>query len=89
MRKMLSAFRRDDSGAAMAEYAILVSLIAVVAIAGVSVAGTQISVKFADVATALECRNTKGKTLENDLDATGNPIPDGKGGNKQSLQCQK
>jgi len=41
------AFIRDDEGAALAEYAILISFIAIVCIVAVTFFGSKISAKFA------------------------------------------
>ncbi|MFY0611992.1 MAG: Flp family type IVb pilin [Hyphomicrobiaceae bacterium] len=53
MRKLFTAFRRDDSGAAMMEYAILVGLIAVVSIAAISAIGTEINTDFTKIKDCL------------------------------------
>jgi pilus assembly protein Flp/PilA len=45
--------RGDDSGATMAEYALLVAFIAVVALAGVKILGTHLSTMFSAVATSV------------------------------------
>jgi pilus assembly protein Flp/PilA len=49
MRLLLARFRRDEDGAAMVEYALLVALIALVAIVGVSATGTSINAQFAKI----------------------------------------
>lgn len=49
MMAILRRFRRDESGAAMVEYALLVALVALVAIVGVSAAGTSINAQFAKI----------------------------------------
>jgi pilus assembly protein Flp/PilA len=46
-------FVRDEDGAALVEYGILVALIAVVAIVVISTVGTKISAKFQEVANKL------------------------------------
>ena len=46
-------FIRDDDGAALVEYAILVALIAVVAIFFVTSLGTKVSEKFSGIAGSL------------------------------------
>jgi pilus assembly protein Flp/PilA len=46
-------FIRDESGATMVEYGIMVALIAVVCIAAVSTLGTNISTLFSSVATSI------------------------------------
>ena len=48
-----SRFSRDDEGASLVEYALLVALIAVVAIVAVTVLGEQVSEKFSDIADEL------------------------------------
>lgn len=52
MRNILRRFKRDDTGAAMVEYALLVALIALVAIVGVSATGTSINAQF----TKISCK---------------------------------
>jgi Flp pilus assembly pilin Flp len=44
---------RDETGASMVEYALLVVLIAIVAIVAVALAGRSVSTTFADIATHL------------------------------------
>lgn len=46
MLKLIHRFRRDDSGAAMVEYGLLVGLIALVVAAGATTLGTDISAMF-------------------------------------------
>lgn len=46
MKHVLQRLGRDESGAAMVEYALLVALIALVAIVGVSSVGTNINAQF-------------------------------------------
>ena len=57
MQKFLSRFVKDESGAALVEYGILVGLIAVVCIAAVTLLGTTINGVFntinADLTLAL------------------------------------
>jgi len=56
MRRLISVskgFLSDESGATMVEYALMVALVAVVAIAGVTTLGTAINTKFASVATSI------------------------------------
>ncbi len=52
MTSLLRRFRRDESGAAMVEYALLVALVALVAIVGVSATGTSINAQF----TKISCK---------------------------------
>jgi pilus assembly protein Flp/PilA len=53
MNKLLNRFRRDEEGAALAEYGLLVALIAVVCIAAVTALGTQVSTIFSTIASAI------------------------------------
>jgi pilus assembly protein Flp/PilA len=48
-----SRFVRDEEGAAMVEYALLVALIAIVAIVAIGLVGTAVSEKFQTVADTL------------------------------------
>lgn len=49
MSRVLRRFSKDESGAAMVEYALLVALIALVAIVGVSATGTSLNAQFAKI----------------------------------------
>lgn len=49
----INRFRRDESGAALAEYGILVALVAVVAVGAVQLLGTQVNRAFTGVTSAL------------------------------------
>lgn len=49
-----SRFIRDEKGATMVEYALLVALIAVVVIAAALFLGTEINDKFSEVGNTLE-----------------------------------
>jgi pilus assembly protein Flp/PilA len=53
MKKLINFFK-DDEGATMPEYALMVSLIAVVCITAVTLIGTNADLIFNEVATALE-----------------------------------
>ena len=56
MRRLISVskgFLSDESGATMVEYALMVALVAVVAIAGVTTLGTAISGQFTSVAGSI------------------------------------
>jgi pilus assembly protein Flp/PilA len=53
MEKLVRRFRRNEEGAALAEYGLLVALIAVVCIVAVTALGTQISTQFSTIASAL------------------------------------
>ena len=50
---MLKRFLKDESGATMVEYALMVGLIAVVAVGAVTTLGTTVEAKFAAINTAL------------------------------------
>ena len=49
----LTTWMRDDKGASMVEYALLVVLIAIIAIVAVSIAGKQVSRAFSTIANTL------------------------------------
>ena len=49
----LAAFIREDDGATMIEYALLVALIALVAVVSIGLAGTNVNAIFGRIATAL------------------------------------
>jgi pilus assembly protein Flp/PilA len=49
MRKFLSTLRRDESGAALVEYALLGLLISVVAVAAVTTLGTNVAAYFTSI----------------------------------------
>jgi pilus assembly protein Flp/PilA len=51
--RLINRFRRDEEGAALVEYGILVGLIAVICIASVIIVGTQVSTAFSTIAAAL------------------------------------
>jgi len=53
MYKLVNRFRRDQQGAALAEYGLLVALIAVVCVVAVTALGTQISTAFSTIASDL------------------------------------
>ncbi len=56
MKKLTTAVRnfiREDDGAALVEYAILVALIAVIAIFFITSLGTKVSEKFSSIEKAL------------------------------------
>lgn len=53
MKKFISKFMSDESGATAIEYGLIAALIAVVIIAAVTALGTNISTAFDDVATAI------------------------------------
>ncbi len=49
----IRATRRDETGASLVEYALLVALIAVVCIVAVTLLGSNASTKFSSVASAI------------------------------------
>lgn len=53
MRKLINRFRRDDEGAALVEYGMLVGLIAVICVVAVTTLGTEVSTAFSAIASAL------------------------------------
>lgn len=53
MRKLIQKFRRDDEGATMVEYGLMVALIAIVCIAAVTLIGVNLSAIFNQIATAI------------------------------------
>ena len=53
MKNLLAKFVRDDEGATMVEYGIMVALIAAVCIATVTTLGTDIKQAFTDITTVL------------------------------------
>jgi pilus assembly protein Flp/PilA len=53
MRKIINRFRRDDEGAALVEYGMLVGLIAVICVVAVTTLGTEVSTAFSKIAAAL------------------------------------
>jgi pilus assembly protein Flp/PilA len=62
MRKLFSSlaksFLRDEEGATMLEYAIVVGMIALIAIVGVTAFGAQLSTQFTNLGTTLSTVNT-------------------------------
>jgi pilus assembly protein Flp/PilA len=53
MYKLVDRFRRDQQGAALAEYGLLVALIAVICVVAVTALGTQVSTAFSMIASDL------------------------------------
>jgi pilus assembly protein Flp/PilA len=53
MRKLINRFRRDDEGAALVEYGMLVGLIAVICVVAVTTLGTEVSTAFSKIAAGL------------------------------------
>jgi pilus assembly protein Flp/PilA len=50
---LIRRFHKDEQGAALVEYGILVGLIAVICIAAVTIVGTQVSIAFSKIASDL------------------------------------
>jgi pilus assembly protein Flp/PilA len=53
MRKLINRLRRDDEGAALVEYGMLVGLIAVICVVAVTTLGTEVSPAFSKIASSL------------------------------------
>jgi pilus assembly protein Flp/PilA len=53
MRKLINLFRRDERGAAMVEYGLLVGLVALGVAAAATTLGTNISTLFTTIGTYL------------------------------------
>ena len=53
MQKLIKCFRRNEEGAALVEYGMLVGLIAVICIVAVTTLGTEVSTAFSKIASAL------------------------------------
>jgi len=53
MLKLIERFRRDESGAAMVEYGLLVALIALVVAAGATTLGTDLKAMFTSIGGSL------------------------------------
>ena len=53
MRKLINRFHRDEEGAALVEYGMLVGLIAVICVAAVTLLGQEVSDGFSVIAAAL------------------------------------
>ena len=51
--QLINRFRRDDEGAALVEYGMLVGLIAVICVVAVTTLGTEVSTAFSKIAAAL------------------------------------
>ena len=49
--QLINRFRRNEDGAALAEYGLLVALIAVVCVVAVTALGTQVSTAFSKIAS--------------------------------------
>lgn len=53
MQQLLRRFAREESGATMVEYGVMVALVAAVAVVAVGVLGTKVSSTFTNIATKI------------------------------------
>lgn len=53
MLRLLKQLRREEEGAALVEYGMLVGLIAVICVVAVTTLGTEVSTAFSTIASAL------------------------------------
>ncbi len=53
MKKLFKRFRRDEEGATMVEYGLMVALIAIVAMVGAAALGISVNTVFANIAAAI------------------------------------
>jgi pilus assembly protein Flp/PilA len=61
--RSVKSFSRDEKGATMLEYAIVVGVIALVAIGGATTFGTKLSTLFTDLGTTIDTKvNTSAAT---------------------------
>ena len=51
--QLVNRFRRNEDGAALAEYGLLVALIAVVCVVAITALGTNISTAFSSIASSI------------------------------------
>jgi pilus assembly protein Flp/PilA len=58
MIKKLISFCKDEEGATMVEYGLMVALIAVVCIAAIIIVGTQLNTTFTTIGTKLSTANS-------------------------------
>ncbi len=54
MNSLILRFLNDDRGASMVEYALLVVLIAIVALVAVTLAGTELSETYSEIASQVD-----------------------------------
>jgi pilus assembly protein Flp/PilA len=54
MRKFLNRFRKDEQGAALVEYGMLVGLIAVICVVAITLLGQEVSNAFSIIASDLK-----------------------------------
>lgn len=60
MRKLISKFFGDKSGATAIEYGLIAALIAVAIIAGITAVGTQLNTAFTNISTKIQTNNAGG-----------------------------
>jgi pilus assembly protein Flp/PilA len=53
MHRLIDRLRRQEEGAALVEYGLLVGLIAVICVVAVTTLGTEVSTAFSNIASAL------------------------------------
>jgi pilus assembly protein Flp/PilA len=53
MYSVIDRFRREEEGAALVEYGMLVGLIAVICVVAVTTLGTEVSTAFSNIASSL------------------------------------
>jgi pilus assembly protein Flp/PilA len=53
MSQLINRFRKDEEGAALVEYGLLVGLIAVICITAITLLGNKVSNAFSSIAAAL------------------------------------
>ena len=53
MHRLIDRLRREEEGAALVEYGLLVGLIAVICVVAVTTLGTEVSTAFSNIAGAL------------------------------------
>jgi pilus assembly protein Flp/PilA len=54
MHRLIDRFRREEEGAALVEYGMLVGLIAVICVVAVTTLGTEVSTAFSNITDALK-----------------------------------
>jgi pilus assembly protein Flp/PilA len=54
MHRLIDRFRREEEGAALVEYGMLVGLIAVLCVIAVTTLGTEVSTAFSNITDALK-----------------------------------
>jgi len=64
MKHLFDRFRREEDGAAMVEYALLVALIALVAIVGVTATGTSLNAQFAKISCKIATPSSDCSTAQ-------------------------